>query len=102
WIEVIGHKDVIGRPALFGTTRQFLDDLGLRALSELPSLESPDAPAAMAALEQQMAGFAAQVDGEAASDDEAAGEPLPEQAFATAEGERSDPEPESTHLSEST
>jgi len=46
WIEVIGHKDVVGRPALFGTTRRFLDDLGLRALSELPPLESAEAPAA--------------------------------------------------------
>jgi len=41
WIEVIGHKEVLGRPALFGTTRRFLDDLGLRALSELPPLETP-------------------------------------------------------------
>lgn len=48
WIEVIGHRDAPGRPALFGTTRQFLDDLGLRALDELPPLE---AGAAMAALE---------------------------------------------------
>jgi segregation and condensation protein B len=40
WIEVIGHKDVLGRPALFGTTRRFLDDLGLRALAELPPLEA--------------------------------------------------------------
>ncbi|MEN9775246.1 MAG: hypothetical protein RL322_2316 [Pseudomonadota bacterium] len=40
WIEVIGHKDVIGRPALFGTTRRFLDDLGLSALSALPPLEA--------------------------------------------------------------
>lgn len=46
WIEVIGHKDVVGRPALFGTTRRFLDDMGLRALSELPPLESGEAPAA--------------------------------------------------------
>lgn len=46
WIEVIGHKDVVGRPALFGTTRRFLDDMGLRALSELPLLESAEAPAA--------------------------------------------------------
>jgi len=36
WIEVVGHKDVPGRPALFATTRQFLSDLGLRALAELP------------------------------------------------------------------
>ena len=38
WIEVVGHKEVPGRPALFSTTRQFLSDLGLRALSELPPL----------------------------------------------------------------
>lgn len=56
WIEVIGHKDVVGRPALFATTRQFLDDLGLRSLQELPSLES-DAPAAEA-LEQRLIAFA--------------------------------------------
>lgn len=38
WIEVIGHKEVLGRPALLGTTRRFLDDLGLRSLDELPPL----------------------------------------------------------------
>lgn len=38
WIEVIGHREQPGRPALFATTRDFLDDLGLRALSELPEL----------------------------------------------------------------
>jgi segregation and condensation protein B len=38
WIEVVGHRDVPGRPALFATTRQFLGDLNLRALSELPAL----------------------------------------------------------------
>lgn len=38
WIEVVGHKDVPGRPALLATTKQFLSDLGLRALSELPPL----------------------------------------------------------------
>jgi len=51
WIEVIGHRDAPGRPALFGTTRQFLDDLGLRALDELPELESTDAVAALAGLD---------------------------------------------------
>jgi segregation and condensation protein B len=40
WIEVIGHRDTVGRPALFATTRYFLDDLGLRSLSELPVIES--------------------------------------------------------------
>lgn len=41
WIEVIGHRDVPGRPALYATTKQFLDDLGLTALDELPPLEDP-------------------------------------------------------------
>jgi segregation and condensation protein B len=39
WVDVIGHREVIGRPALLGTTRQFLDDLGLNALSQLPPLQ---------------------------------------------------------------
>ncbi len=39
WVEVIGHKEVPGRPALYATTRTFLDDLGLRSLQELPPLE---------------------------------------------------------------
>src|SRR6266702_1963022 len=43
WIEVIGHRDVPGRPALYATTRQFLDDLGLTALDELPPLADSSA-----------------------------------------------------------
>jgi segregation and condensation protein B len=39
WIEVIGHREAPGRPALFATTKSFLDDLGLRSLDELPVLE---------------------------------------------------------------
>src|SRR6266568_4458136 len=39
WIDVVGHKEVPGRPALYATTRTFLDDLGLRSLQELPPLE---------------------------------------------------------------
>ena len=39
WIDVIGYREVIGRPALLGTTRQFLDDLGLGTLSQLPPLQ---------------------------------------------------------------
>lgn len=50
WIEVLGHRDAPGRPALFGTTRRFLDDLGLRALDELPALESEQAQSALDAL----------------------------------------------------
>lgn len=39
WIEVIGHRDAPGRPALYATTRQFLDDLGLSSLDNLPLLD---------------------------------------------------------------
>ncbi len=39
WIEAIGHRDVPGRPALFATTKHFLDDLGLTSLNQLPSLQ---------------------------------------------------------------
>ena len=41
WAEVIGHRETVGRPALFATTRQFLDDLGLQSLDQLPTLEDP-------------------------------------------------------------
>src|SRR5690606_27221022 len=54
WIEVLGHRDAPGRPALLGTTRQFLDDLGLKALDELPELESQDAVVALAGLELEV------------------------------------------------
>lgn len=39
WIDVVGHRETPGRPALYATTRSFLDDLGLRSLQELPALE---------------------------------------------------------------
>ena len=54
WIEAVGHRETPGRPALYATTKNFLDDLGLRSLAELPPLaeldtshllELPDAPA---------------------------------------------------------
>ncbi|MFA6311748.1 MAG: SMC-Scp complex subunit ScpB [Sterolibacterium sp.] len=38
WIDAVGHRDAPGRPALYATTRKFLDDLGLRSLAELPPL----------------------------------------------------------------
>lgn len=39
WIDIVGHKESPGRPALYSTTRSFLDDLGLRSLEELPPLD---------------------------------------------------------------
>lgn len=39
WVDAVGHRDTPGRPALFATTKKFLDDLGLRSLTELPPLE---------------------------------------------------------------
>jgi segregation and condensation protein B len=41
WVEVIGHRETVGRPALYATTRQFLDDLGLESLDQLPVIETP-------------------------------------------------------------
>jgi segregation and condensation protein B len=52
WIDVIGHREAPGRPALYATTRQFLDDLGLSSLEQLPTLESPSGHGALAELLQ--------------------------------------------------
>ena len=40
WVEAVGQRDVPGRPALYATTRNFLDDLNLRSLDEMPPLEN--------------------------------------------------------------
>jgi segregation and condensation protein B len=63
WIEGVGHRDVPGRPALFATTRQFLDDLGLTTLDQLPPLQQ--AQVLEAGLDQAAMSFApaAQPDG---------------------------------------
>src|SRR6266480_5959828 len=64
WIEAVGHRETPGRPALYATTKNFLDDLGLRSLAELPPLadldtshllELPDAPAKAAEAEFALA-----------------------------------------------
>lgn len=63
WIEVIGQRDTIGRPALFATTRHFLDDLGLQSLDQLPALDTPAQQTdALAALEARAAGPQAELD----------------------------------------
>ncbi len=43
WVEVIGHRETVGRPSLFATTRQFLDDMGLASLDQLPPIGHPSA-----------------------------------------------------------
>ncbi|GMV47279.1 MAG: hypothetical protein AMXMBFR66_26770 [Pseudomonadota bacterium] len=55
WIEAIGFREAPGRPALYATTRQFLDDLGLAGLEQLPVLDGPAAAAAAAVLEPAVA-----------------------------------------------
>ena len=57
WIEVIGHRDVPGRPALYATTRSFLDDLGLKSLEDLPPLDDPSAQSNMDLLAQHAIEF---------------------------------------------
>ena len=47
WVEVIGHRETVGRPGLYATTKQFLDDLGLTSLDQLPLLQSDETPHAM-------------------------------------------------------
>ena len=46
WIDAIGYREAPGRPALYATTRQFLDDLGLASLDQLPVLDGPPSAAA--------------------------------------------------------
>ena len=45
WVEVVGHKETVGRPGLYATTRQFLNDLSLTTLQELPMLDDAEAQA---------------------------------------------------------
>lgn len=47
WVDVIGHRETVGRPALYATTKQFLDDLGLSSLNQLPTLQNGTEPAEM-------------------------------------------------------
>ncbi len=64
WVEVIGHRETVGRPGLYATTRQFLDDLGVESLDQLPAMDSNDGQASM--LEQIEFGLAGPASGEQA------------------------------------
>jgi len=64
WVEVVGHRETPGRPALYATTKNFLDDLGLTSVAELPPLaeldtshllEMPDAPTKAAEAQSALA-----------------------------------------------
>ena len=57
WVEVIGHKETIGRPGLYATTKQFLDDLSLTNLQSLPMLEDTAPMAAVEHLGQAIIDF---------------------------------------------
>ena len=61
WVEVIGYRETVGRPALLATTRQFLDDLGLQSLDQLPALD--DSHQQSTIFESLPLGGAAVVDG---------------------------------------
>ena len=84
WIDTVGHRETPGRPALYATTRRFLDDLGLRSLQELPPLEEiartlqPDEaqPTAQEAVAEPT--DAAVAAGEAPAAEPAAVEPAPD------------------------
>ncbi|WP_395056670.1 SMC-Scp complex subunit ScpB [Polaromonas sp.] len=56
WVEVIGHRETVGRPGLYATTRQFLDDLGVESLDQLPAMDNAAGQASM--LEQIEFGLA--------------------------------------------
>ena len=77
WIDPVGHRDTPGRPALYATTRQFLDDLGLRSLQELPPLEE------IAQTLQLEPAPAPAAEAPAAAGDEAGAEPEAERATGT-------------------
>lgn len=72
WVEVLGYREAPGRPALLGTTKQFLDDLSLRSLQDLPSLEDINAVDALADLQlSDLSEDATQTSGQHAASDAA-------------------------------
>lgn len=91
WVEAIGYREAPGRPALLATTRQFLDDLGLASLEQLPLLDG--APAAGAMLAETLPEQPSLLDAQAALALDAAPEAAPESAAAAAPDGPSHPDP---------
>ena len=79
WVDVIGHRESVGRPALYATTKQFLDDLGVESLDQLPAMSGSVGPSEI--LEQIEFGLSAVVDTAQPASEETAG------TAGTAEGE---------------
>ena len=104
WVEVIGHREAAGRPALFATTRQFLDDLGLESLDQLPELGNPAEQAGV--LEALNAGHADDAQPGLPMDGEPEPEPATEPKSPVASGDESpaaaDPAPGAPHDAEPT
>src|SRR5918911_734590 len=76
WIDAVGHRETPGRPALYATTRKFLDDLGLRSLEELPPLEEIAQTLSLEPVPTAEAGVRpANADAEAEAEAEPAAEP---------------------------
>jgi segregation and condensation protein B len=94
WIDAIGYREAPGRPALYATTRQFLDDLGLASLDQLPAMESgtggPGADGGLGAFGQAVAPLLLDEPQAALPLEDAAAQPLPERPAEASDG----PEPD--------
>jgi segregation and condensation protein B len=83
WVRIVGHRDVPGRPAMYGTTKQFLDYFNLKGLDDLPTLmELRDIDAINAELELALPG------------EEVPGDPVPGDQVAATEKSDEDAQPE--------
>ncbi len=83
WVETIGHRETVGRPALFATTRQFLDDLGLDSLDKLPLLDDPQQQVKMLeSLDMPLPGMEAGMDTAESTDEATAAMQIAEESTA--------------------
>ena len=98
WVEVIGHRETVGRPALYATTRQFLDDLGLQSLDQLPTLDEGRLEAA--ALDQIEFGLSEGPVPAALGHAEGLAEPEAGDAPALSDGPAAEPEPSAINEAE--